>query len=67
MQPCMVLSLNKLSPTNLILICSQFLLANGECMGIIAGIVVIYTGIKKNSMDSPEFCSAIIVSFITKI
>ena len=64
MQACMVFLLNGFGSTNLMLICSQFLLfANGACMGIFAGIVVVYTGIEKNSMDDPAPCSTIVAFF----
>ena len=50
----MVLLLNGFGSTNLILIFGYFLLfANRACMGIITGIVVVYMGIEKNSMDGP--------------
>ena len=62
-----MLPLNGLGSINLILICGQFFLfANKTCAGVISGIVVIYTGIKINSMDSLACCSTIIV-FFTKL
>ena len=67
MQACVVLPLNSFGSTNLILIYGQFLLANGTCMGIIAGIVVVYMGIEKSSMDGPALCSAIVLSLFTKL
>ena len=36
-------------------------------MGIMAGIVVVYMGIEKNSMDGPAGCSAIVASSFTKL
>ena len=47
----MVLPLNDLGSTSLILIYGGFLLANGACIGAIAGII--YICIEKNSVDSP--------------
>ena len=45
MQPCMVLPVNGFSSAYSILICSWLLLfTNGACMGVIAGIAVVYTG-----------------------
>ena len=63
MQACVVLPLNGFGSTNLILICGWFLLDNGARMGIIAGIVVIYMAIEKNSVDDLVCCSAIIAFF----
>ena len=50
----MILPLNGFGSTNLIVICSQFLLANEAHTGVIAGVVVVYMGIEKNSMDGPK-------------
>ena len=61
------IALNGFGSTYLVLICGQFLLANGVYMGLVAGIVVVYIGIKENSMDSPSCCSAIIASYFTNI
>ena len=62
---CMVLPLNGFGSINLILICSQFLLfAYGACVAGISGVVVIYSGIEKNSMDSLACYSAIVISFL---
>ena len=62
----MVLLLNGFGSTSLILICGHFLLANGACMGVIAGVIVVYMGIEKNSIYGPACCSAI-VAFFTKL
>ena len=40
------------------------LFANGTYTGIISGVVVIFMGIEKNSMDGPACCSAIVASFL---
>ena len=53
----MILQLNSFGSTSLILVYDQFLLTNGAHVG------VSYTGIEKNSMDSPTHYSAIISSF----
>ena len=46
-QACMVLRLNGFGSTTLIFICSQLLLCgNGACMGIIARVAAVYTGIE---------------------
>ena len=55
---CMQINANACS------IAHQFLLANGASMGVCAGIVVIYMGIEKNSVDGPACCSAIVASFL---
>ena len=60
----MVLPLNGFSFTNLMLVCRQLLFANGAHIGVIAGIIVVYMGIKKNSMDGPAYCSDIVTSFL---
>ena len=49
----MVLLLNGFSFANLILICSWFLLFANEVHTSVLASVVIYTGIEKNSIDSP--------------
>ena len=61
---CVVLLLNGYGSNNLILICGHFLLfINGAWVGVIACVVVVYTGIKKNSMDGPTCRSATIAFF----
>ena len=61
----MVLPLNGFGFANLILIYGQFLLfANEAHVGIIAGVVVVYIGIEKNSIDGPAYCFAIIAFFL---
>ena len=50
---CVVLPLNGFGSTYLILICGQFLLANGACMGIVTSIIVVCMGIEENSMHGP--------------
>ena len=65
---CVVLPLNGFGSTSLILICGQLLFANGACMGIIVGvIVVVYMGMEKSSVDDLAYCSAIIASYSTKL
>ena len=60
----MVLPLNDFSSANLILIYGWFLLfSNKACVGIISGVVAVYMGMKKSSMDGLEYCSAIIAFF----
>ena len=61
----MVLLLNSFVSINLILVCGHFLLfANRAYVDAIAGVSVVYTGIEKNSVDGPAYCSAIIAFFI---
>ena len=44
---CVVLPLNGFDSTNLIFICGWLLIyINGACTGVIAGVAVVYTGIK---------------------
>ena len=65
---CVVLLLNGFGFACLILICGQLLFANGACMGIVVGvIVVVYMGMEKNSMDDLAYCSTIIASYFTKL
>ena len=67
-QACVVLLLNSFGSTNLILICGWLLLfANGACTGVVAGIVIVYTGIEKNSIDGPACCSAIVAFFLLSL
>ena len=49
----MVVLLNGLVSASLILICNQFLLANGAHVVVIAGNV--YMGIEKISVDGPAY------------
>ena len=63
MQACVVLPLNGSGSTNFILICGQLLFSNDAYVGVVAGIVVVYTGIEKNSVDGPAYCSTIIAFF----
>ena len=61
----MVLPLNGFGSANLILICGWFLLfTSGAHIGIVAGIVTVYTGIEENSVDGPTHCSVIFVFFL---
>ena len=62
-----MLPLNGFGSNNLILICYWFLFANGAHTGIMAGVVIVYTGMKKNSMNGPACYSAIIASSFTKL
>ena len=64
---CVVLPLKGFGAANLLQICSWFLLfANGARTGIIAGVVVIYMAIKKNSINGLAYCSAIMAYFLLK-
>ena len=61
----MVLLLNGFGSANLIQICGWFLFfANGACTGVIAGVIVIYMVIEKNSEDGSACCSAIFAFFL---
>ena len=65
MWACMVLPVNGFCSTNLIFICSWLLLfANGGCIGVIAGIAVVYMGMNLNPMDGPVHCSVIIAFYL---
>ena len=64
MQACMVLPLNGFGSTNLILICGQLLFANGACVDVIAGVVLVYMAIEKNSEDGAAFCPTIVAFFL---
>ena len=64
---CIVSPLNGFGSINLILICGHFLLDNGACMGVVAGVIIIYTGIKKNSVDGLTCCSALPLLFFFKL